>query len=493
MKRLALCIGNDDYSILDKLDCAVADAVAIESTLKQLGFDTILKTNLDRSGLNSAIIDAIDKIEGYDAFLLYFAGHGFQVGGDNVLAPIDLSVEAQELVIKHDSFPVNDLLDCLKAYPSKPKILILDACRKSAGFRGTSPSFAPVLAPQGTIIAYATSPGQGAKENKSAGHGYYTEALLKYMPLPRVPIETIFKKVREYLFAKTQGTQIPWEHTSLVGDFYLCPDTIYDGVRYSPDALADADMKFLPSSAIKPIIDGLKSYDWYTQSPAISKVASLSFHECSANELFVLGRNIYQAADGGSWDAQAFIDNFVTNNKIPIQGKIHMLAGMAYEIYYDSHNQLRTSFKCGYYEAVLRLIEHKEFFSCREFISSLLCKISDKPIYIPGQNEMVELIINIEKHDEELCLIDIIYQGHSVLYDVHGVGKITTEGWNTAKKLYSFKAELAAMIVAPKDMLRITWGTYQPDKEDVIGIPCDGISLRYNAVKNENPTDYLPF
>lgn len=98
--------------------------------------------------------------------------------------------------------------------------------------------------PQGSVIAFATSPGQSSKENSSTGHGYYTEALLKYMSLSRVPIETTFKKVREFLFAKTSGMQIPWEHTSLVGEFYFNPDTIYDGVIYSVEAYEDSRFRF---------------------------------------------------------------------------------------------------------------------------------------------------------------------------------------------------------------------------------------------------------
>ena len=82
MKRIALCIGNDEYSILPALNCAIADAAAMEEKLKGLGFDTELKTDLDRTGLADAIFSFSDKIENYDAALIYYAGHGFQVDGD---------------------------------------------------------------------------------------------------------------------------------------------------------------------------------------------------------------------------------------------------------------------------------------------------------------------------------------------------------------------------------------------------------------------------
>ena len=232
-KNSPVYCGNDAYSILPALNCAIADATAMEKELKNLGFDTELRTNLDRTGLADAIFSFADKIENYDAALIYYAGHGFQVDGDNILAPIELDIQARPELVKYNAFPLSELTEVLNRFPNQTKIVILDACREIIGHRGAIKDFAPISAPQGSVIAFATSPGQSSKENVGTGHGYYTEALLKYMSLPRVPIETTFKKVREFLFAKTSGKQIPWEHTSLVGEFYFNPDTIYDGAAYS--------------------------------------------------------------------------------------------------------------------------------------------------------------------------------------------------------------------------------------------------------------------
>ena len=109
MKRIALCIGNDAYSILPALNCAIADATAMEKELKDLGFDTELRTDLDRTGLADAIFSFADKIENYDAALIYYAGHGFQVDGDNILAPIELDIQARPELVKYNAFPF-----CLK-------------------------------------------------------------------------------------------------------------------------------------------------------------------------------------------------------------------------------------------------------------------------------------------------------------------------------------------------------------------------------------------
>lgn len=181
MKRIALCIGNDDYKILPKLNCAVADATAIEKALKELGFDTELKTNLNREELAYTIFSFEEKIENYDVILIYYAGHGFQTNGDNILAPIDLNIQDHSKIVGYNSFLLSDLMEILNRFPNQIKIVILDACREIIGTRGTVKDFAPILAPQSSIIAFSTLPGQPSQENISIGHGKYTDALLKYI------------------------------------------------------------------------------------------------------------------------------------------------------------------------------------------------------------------------------------------------------------------------------------------------------------------------
>lgn len=175
MKKLALCIGNDDYEILPRLNCCIADATAIEEQLKNLGFDTILKTNLNRESLADEILGFVEQIRQYDAVLLYYAGHGFQADGDNILAPIDLNVNNRPAAVRLSAFTLSELMNQLNRFPEQTKIVILDACRETLGYRGTFQDFAPVSAPQGSVIAFATSPGQSSKENAATGHGRYTE------------------------------------------------------------------------------------------------------------------------------------------------------------------------------------------------------------------------------------------------------------------------------------------------------------------------------
>lgn len=177
-KRFALCMGNDDYSYLGKLGCAVKDANAVAEALQKLDFDVETLENTDHPKIISAI-DILDKkIKESEAILLFYAGHGFQLDGENLLAPIDFNPAYSSTEAKYFSLRLNDLMHRLEGNSEKTKIFILDACRgeyKTRGINGKE--FAPMLAPQGSLIAFSTSPGQVATENGT--HGRYTEIFLR--------------------------------------------------------------------------------------------------------------------------------------------------------------------------------------------------------------------------------------------------------------------------------------------------------------------------
>lgn len=481
MKKLALCIGNDAYEILPPLSCCISDATAMGERLKSLGFDTILKINLNREDMADAILSFSEQINQYDTVLLYYAGHGFQADGDNILAPIDLNINCKSAAVRMSSFPLSELMNQLNHFPEQTKIVILDACRESLGYRGTFQDFAPVSAPQGSVIAFATSPGQSSKENCSTGHGKYTEALLQYMALPRVPVETVFKKVREALVAGTGGTQIPWEHTSLIGEFYFNPDTIYDGVSYSQEAKADIKFHFLSGSMVKPLVDNLKSYNWPQQENAVKEITSINFTKVSSNELFVLGRNIYQAACGSSFACQRFINDFGTTTKIPDQAKLHILNGMAYEIYYDSRNRLRKKYKTLYLPSVIKYLEQSEFYASKEFVASHLCKIEDRPIYIPGQNELMYFIVKGQHTDDGYQINDVIYQGRSVLCNYEGSGRIDTDEYQVEARCFDFEQSAIACVAAPVDCVQFQYEDSTINHESIFLIPFDSFSFRFET------------
>lgn len=470
MRKIALCIGNDEYSFLPKLKYAVSDATEIEKNLKLLGFETILKINLCREDLVDTIFDFCDRIEQYDAILVYYAGHGFQIEGDNIIAPIDLNINTRTKSVKYDAFPIADLMKQLNNYPTQTKIVILDACRENLNNRGGIMDFAPILAPQGSIIAFSTSPGQSSRESEDKKHGIYTSTLLKYIGLPRVQIETVFKKVRETMIAETGGIQIPWEHTSLIGDFYLNSDTIYDGIFYSNEALADGEYKIFQDEKIKNVVTDLKSYNWPTQERGINEIYTIDYSNASSNDLFVLGRNVYQAADGSSFSARNFIDYFCEHNQITSQAKMHILNGMVYEIYFDSTNNIRKRFKLGYYERIIAYVEKKEFYSSKEFIVSKLCKEDNRILYIPGQNELMEFTVILEKNNEDIYVKDVIYHGKSVLNNIDFSYRISIDSW-CSYTIYQFEKSIADTIVALQDYVKIEYNGSEVTRDTILQIP----------------------
>ncbi len=126
------------------------------------------------------------------------------------------------------------------------------------------------------------------------------DCILRHMNLSRVSIEFAFKRSRMVLVRNTHGSQIPWVHTSLIGKFCLNPDTIYDGVVYTDDVYADSRFLFKRGSEIVEIVEKLKSYDRHRKNLTVRKFQVLDYKPVSAKELFVLGRNIYQASVGKS-------------------------------------------------------------------------------------------------------------------------------------------------------------------------------------------------
>ncbi|MCS7079671.1 MAG: caspase family protein [Chloracidobacterium sp.] len=160
--------------------------------------------------------------------LFYFAGHGVEVGGVNYLIPVEADPR-EELDVKYQGVDVGDVLEAMKE--SRLGIVILDACRDNP-FRGawagkrTSGGWGlgRTEAPSGMLIAYATGPGKTARDGyQGERNGLYTEVLLEVMRRPGLKVEEVFKAVRVEVERRSGGEQVPWEPSSLKGDFYFRP------------------------------------------------------------------------------------------------------------------------------------------------------------------------------------------------------------------------------------------------------------------------------
>jgi hypothetical protein len=218
-KRVALIVGNGSYKSAP-LHNPVNDARAMARALRGSGFEVLEHENLDQKQMRRAVLEFGAKLRGADVGLFYFAGHGLQVSGRNFLVPIDAVIET-ESEIEVESVDVASILARMEAGKTRVNIVILDACRDNPfgrSFRSTAGGLASIDAPSGTLIAYATAPGKVARDGLGA-NGLYTDALLEAIAIPGLRIEDVFKRVRQSLQKQTKGAQVPWESSSLVGDF----------------------------------------------------------------------------------------------------------------------------------------------------------------------------------------------------------------------------------------------------------------------------------
>jgi hypothetical protein len=220
-KRTALVIGNSDYEI-GSLTNPVNDAVDMASTLKRLGFEVILKKNIRHRDMEEAIEDFGNRLKRGGVGLFYYAGHGIQINGVNYIIPIGAKIK-KESDVKFEAVDANRILDEMGNANNGLNIIILDACRDNPlarNFRSSNRGLAVISsAPEGSFISYATGPGQVAMDGEKR-NSPYTAALLKYMNVPGLPIERVFKNVRISLESLKQT---PWELSSLKGEFFFTP------------------------------------------------------------------------------------------------------------------------------------------------------------------------------------------------------------------------------------------------------------------------------
>ena len=223
-RKLALVVGNSAYQNGGALKNPVNDARSMSATLKQLGFEVMYHDNVSQSDMKRAIDAFGQKLKGYEVGLFYYAGHGIQYKGRNYMIPVEADLKAEQQ-IEYDCIAADRVLAYMEYAKSKVNIIVLDACRNNPFERSWNRSangsgLAFMNAPTGSMIAYATSPGTTASDG-TGSNGLYTSALLKHMNTPNITIEQMFKRVRGEVEEKSNGKQVPWESTSLKGEFYF--------------------------------------------------------------------------------------------------------------------------------------------------------------------------------------------------------------------------------------------------------------------------------
>ena len=463
-RHVALVIGNAAYQEVSPLANPTNDADDIAAILAARGFTVIKKTDCAHKEMDLALKEFRAALKGSDVGLFFFAGHGMQIDGENYLAAVDADADT-EIDAKHSSLPLNRVIETMEKSGTATSIIILDACRdnpferawrRSASQRG----LAPVYAPKGTIIAYATSPGQTARDG-AGRNGAYTAALLKHIDTPDCSLETMFKRVRNTLSAATSGKQISWEHTSLAGEFYF---NLSLGARideYSATALSDRLFVLDESKPSHRIIQGLKTHDWYRQNPALAKLTAELANKAGRNSLFVVGRNIYQAACGHSHAAIEFLNTFMSRTTgFPADRRKSLMDGILFEIFFDARAQLREQPKNGRLDTVFELQQYPELSESFAFISECLLAHADRFHAIPGKDRAITVdVVTKKKAGDKQVVKEVRFDGANILWidEDSKISPFADSSGYRAMSIGDFEKRLSDEMVVAARLLTVTY------------------------------------
>lgn len=458
MKTIAFVIGNNDYFEGAQLQCAVNDASEIAKIFRRLGYDVREELNIKSEDCSRILTDFKDQIKDYDASIFYYAGHGYELEGENYLVPtncqmpLNNSYEADRTCLR-----LSEILSILKKVSGKVNIVIIDACRKSFD-RGVSNSFAQVQVPKGTLIAFSTSPNEGAKDgNGQNGHSVYTSALLQYIGRETLSVENLFKKVRKTVYNLTNGTQTPWEHTSLIGEFFFNTGQLVYSVEIPYDEVVVKDSLFVGGDVFGNLILELRSCDWNRQNPAMGEVRRIPVSDLNKNQQFILGRNLYQA-NGYAWEVQSFFENLENNlSKYNKDGENHVLNGILFEIYFDSKGDFRNELKRHDFDRVFFLRKNPIFAKSFGFIRNVLQPYKEQLFYIPTiQDEPIDIDISAEgKNYETPWGEEAIQIIHKVNVDNKDITKAFSRSCTYGTNELGVKSCLSNFLTAPQDLIQI--------------------------------------
>lgn len=242
-KRVAFVVGNAAYKNVPQLPNPAIDARSMARVLRNVGFEVVEGSNLTRDAMTAKLLEFGEKSEGADVALFFYAGHGIAVNGTNYLLPVDADLKSEMDVKLGAAINVDLTLEQTMA-DAKVKLVFLDACRdnpfaakirsaKATRSVTVASGLAEMKSGEGTLIAFATGPGQTALDGEAGTNSPFTRALIANIASPGVEIQQAMTKVRAQVNDETNKAQLPWGHTNLTGTVYLNPTT-------APAATADA-------------------------------------------------------------------------------------------------------------------------------------------------------------------------------------------------------------------------------------------------------------
>ena len=232
-KRVAFVVGNGAYKNVAQLPNPPIDAKAMAAVLRNVGFDVVEGTNLTRDAMTERLLEFGKKAQGADVAVFFYAGHGIAISGTNYLLPIDADIKSEMDVKLGAAINIDLTLDQTMS-DAKVKLVFLDACRDNpfaAKIKSNSATrsvsvqtgLAEMKSGEGTLIAFATGPGQTALDGQEGTNSPFTRALMAHITEPGVEIQQAMTEVRAQVNEETNKGQLPWGHTNLIGSVYLNP------------------------------------------------------------------------------------------------------------------------------------------------------------------------------------------------------------------------------------------------------------------------------
>jgi len=297
-KRVAFVVGNGTYKNVAALPNPPIDAKAMAGALRNVGFEVVEGTNLTRDKMTEKLLDFGKKAQGADVAVFFYAGHGIAISGTNYLLPVDADIKSEMDVKLGAAINIDLTLDQTMS-DAKVKLVFLDACRDNpfaAKIKSNSATrsvsvqtgLAEMKSGEGTLIAFATGPGQTALDGQEGTNSPFTRALLANLTQPGLEIQQAMTKVRAQVNEETNKGQLPWGHTNLIGSVYLngAPAPAAPGVASAaPVAVAAAPGSYVELEFWRSIKDSnkpeelnayLTNYPNGTFKPiALARIASL--------------------------------------------------------------------------------------------------------------------------------------------------------------------------------------------------------------------------
>jgi len=280
-RRLALVVGNSDYSGVSPLKNASRDARDVAEALTRLGFEVTLLTDVQTDDFWDRVEAFSTEAETAESTLFFYSGHAFQMNGANYLVPVDAQLASRE-AIRNETWNLDGIIARLQDR-KRQTLIFLDACRndplpQSVRGTGAADGLARLQTGVGTFVAFATEPGavtyDGAGE---APNSPFTTALLEHIETPGISVSDMMIRVRNEVEERTLRRQTPWDQSSLREQFYFKPSV------ETRQELSEADFELLaqlPAEDRRKFLDLLRASGFSEASlraaDAAIEVASLN-------------------------------------------------------------------------------------------------------------------------------------------------------------------------------------------------------------------------